>query len=137
MLVAQLFQSTPVIKLRHHSPLGHFLVEPTPSEVAAAWNQSLIDMTNAVHRAARWVGPTDCNALTTPPTADPDDLPLGVLQLVNLIGGPDVTPSNLLLDVATHAVDRLDRLTLSTSEPSRYSPSPAQTVSHSRCNRAF
>jgi hypothetical protein len=76
------FGECDLIRLRHHSPVGHGFGVPSPREVRLAWD-----------RSRAWLGRQEAAVL-----AD-DGYPLpGLSHLVSAVAGHPVPPDTLLAD---------------------------------------
>lgn len=83
--VALDFADCDLVRLRHHSPVGHGFGVPSPREVTAAWE-----------RSRRYLAKREPAVLTEDAFALP-----GLPSLVSALAGTTVTPDTLIADTAT------------------------------------
>lgn len=92
--LAMIYQSSPVVALRHHAPVGHFFGVPSTAEISQAW------LATWERLSAPW--PDGSNPLTAGAVrgaASPDEALPGMSALVSAVAGRTIGPGRLLRDI--------------------------------------
>lgn len=100
--VASLYALSPLLRLRHHAPIGHFFGVPNRGEVRAAWRESI----TAIEKRTDDDAPPDlCEALHALAADDVGELPGQVAAFVTVVAGRPVRPSDLLARTRQHLLE--------------------------------
>jgi hypothetical protein len=104
--LALLYIDSPVVALRHHSPVGHFFGVPSVSEISTAWLRTWERLTTAWPDGANplLVAP----ALTAVPlAAEPEAMP-GMAALVSAVAGRPIGPGSVLRSIGADIAAALE-----------------------------
>lgn len=89
--LALIYQSSPIVGLRHHAPVGHFFGVPSAAEISAAW---LATWERLVRPWPDGANPLSHGAV--PGCAEPREALPGMSNLVSAVAGRTIGPGRLL-----------------------------------------